>query len=370
MFYLIGIIISFFLCLLLILKRNKSNADKILTVWMALIAIHQCLFYVEHSAYSLQYPHLLGITFALPLLHGILLFLYVSEITTEKPILFQKVFPHFIPFLLLILLALPFYTLSAHEKVEVFENEGKGFEWFSLLQFILIVLSGLIYVFFSLRLIHKYRKNIQYVYSNTDKKNLQWLEYLSIGLGLIWLLVVFFDDWVIFSGVVVLVLFIGFFGINQLPVFYAHPELKEVTPFQIEKPLLPEMEKSQENISRYEKSGLKEEEANQVYELLTSLMEKEALYKKNDLTLDDLAKRINIHPNYLSQVINQKEQKNFYHYINTLRVEEFIRISSLPKNKQFTLLALAHDCGFNSKSTFNKYFKQNTGKTPSEYFNS
>ena len=58
--------------------------------------------------------------------------------------------------------------------------------------------------------IRNYRRNIQQNFSNTDKKELQWLQYLSIGLGIIWFLVLFSNSVVIFSGVVIFVLFIGF----------------------------------------------------------------------------------------------------------------------------------------------------------------
>lgn len=370
MLYFAGIILSIFLCLLLLLKKNKSKPDKILTFWMGVMALHQLLFHFDHSGISRQYPHLLGLTFPLPLLHGILLFFYVSAITQAQSINMKKALPHFASFVLLIVLAIPFYALSAEEKVIIFENEGKGYEWYSLLQIILIVGLGLVYVIWSWVLIQKHRTHVQAMFSNTDKKNLQWLEYLSIGLGIIWVLAIFFDDTIIFSGVVVLVLFIGFFGINQLPIFYASVAFEKeergtaITPSHEEETSSPHT-----NSSRYAKSGLKAEEANRVYDQLNALMEKEALYKKNDLTLTELAEGIHIHPNYLSQVINEKEQKNFYHYINTLRTEEFIRIASQPESRKYTLLALAYNCGFNSKSTFNKYFKNYTGKTPSEYFN-
>jgi YesN/AraC family two-component response regulator len=165
---------------------------------------------------------------------------------------------------------------------------------------------------------------------------------------------------------VALVLFIGFFGINQLPIFYSSPRPEKAGSIgNITNPL-PEDESSptSSNTVRYAKSGLKEEEANRVYSQLSSLMKQEGLYKKNDVTLTELAEGLHIHPNYLSQVINEKEQKNFYHYINTLRVQEFIRIASQPESRKYTLLSLAYDCGFNSKSTFNKYFKKYTGKRP------
>jgi len=112
---------------------------------------------------------------------------------------------------------------------------------------------------------------------------------------------------------------------------------------------------------------LSEEKGGQLYSDLNQLMNEKSLYKENDLTLTELAKRLGVHPNHLSQVINEKEKKNFYHYINSLRIDEFIRLAALPNSKQYTLLGIAYDCGFNSKSSFNKQFKEHTGKTPSEF---
>ncbi len=97
-------------------------------------------------------------------------------------------------------------------------------------------------------------------------------------------------------------------------------------------------------------------------------MSEDALYKKSDLSINDLSTRLGVHSNYLSQVINQKEKKNFYDFVNTYRLAEFKRLVAMPRNQQFTLLSLAYDCGFSSKSSFNRYFKEATGQTPSQYF--
>ena len=86
-----------------------------------------------------------------------------------------------------------------------------------------------------------------------------------------------------------------------------------------------------------------------------------------ELTLTELAKALDVHPHYLSQAINTFEGKTFYDYVNTLRVEEFKRLVALPESKKYTLLALALDCGFNSKTSFNRNFKSVTGLAPSEY---
>ena len=93
-------------------------------------------------------------------------------------------------------------------------------------------------------------------------------------------------------------------------------------------------------------------------------MTEDALYKKSDLSINDLSSKLGVHPNYLSQIINQKEKKNFYDFVNTYRIEEFKRLIALQKNQQFTLLSLAYDCGFSSKSSFNRYFQKSNRPDP------
>ncbi len=260
--------------------------------------------------------------------------------------------------------------MSGAEKITVFENEGAGFEWFLLYTNILIPLSGLIYSIWSLLIIKKHRLKIQDSFSNVDKKELQWLKYLSIGFLIIWVLSIFFDNAIIYSAVVVLVLFIGFFGINQLNIFYApivdvSEPVDTSTSFKKSKEEAP---KPRTISKRYAKSGLNEEIAAQIYTKLNVLMKDDALYKNEDLSLSELAKTLNAHPNHLSQVINEQEGKNFYNYINSIRIKEFIKLASLPENKKYTMISLAYDVGFSTKSTFNKHFKTYTGKTPTAFF--
>jgi AraC-type DNA-binding domain-containing proteins len=106
-----------------------------------------------------------------------------------------------------------------------------------------------------------------------------------------------------------------------------------------------------------------------MHALLRQVMDEKKLYTNPELTLAELAQALEVHPNNLSQVINTYEAKNFYDYINLKRIEEFKRIVALPENQRFTLLAIAHDCGFNSKTSFNRNFKNATGLSPREYLN-
>lgn len=356
MLYLTGLILSCFLALLLLLKKGKSTADRILCIWLGIMALHQGSNYLDVSKISYMYPHLLGIGFALPLLHGLMLHFYVLALLGQKKLRGRYVLPHFIPFAALIVLAIPFYRLSGAEKVQVFLHQGAGYEWYMLTQLCLIVLSGFIYVLWAFRLIHTKQNKQTEKLDAVNAQHLQWLKYLSLGLAGVWVLVIFFDDQVIFGGVTTLVCLIGILGINQVPVFVGNfiPVPLDLAPA----PRLP----------RYAKSGLSASQSDALFEQLTQLMKEQEVYKNPELSLGELAELLSVHPNYLSQVINEKTAQNFYQYINKLRVEAFLQVAALPHKQHYSLLALAFECGFNSKSTFNKYFKTVMGEPPSKYF--
>ena len=91
------------------------------------------------------------------------------------------------------------------------------------------------------------------------------------------------------------------------------------------------------------------------------------LYENLELSLNDLANQLQVHPNVLSQVINMQEGMTFFDYINFHRVEAFKKMVKQPENQKFTLLGLAYDAGFNSKTSFNRNFKKATGFAPSDY---
>ncbi|MCB0806841.1 MAG: AraC family transcriptional regulator, partial [Bacteroidales bacterium] len=92
-------------------------------------------------------------------------------------------------------------------------------------------------------------------------------------------------------------------------------------------------------------------------------------YLVSDLSLQKLSEMTNIPPHHLSQVINELLDKNFYEFVNGYRVDEVKRLIEKNQGQKYTLLSLAHDSGFNSKSTFNSIFKKYTRLTPREYMN-
>ncbi len=130
-----------------------------------------------------------------------------------------------------------------------------------------------------------------------------------------------------------------------------------------------ETEEKSETRSRvkYEKSSLREDQAQEYYEKLISHVKVEKPFLESKFTLPQLADQLELNPNYISQVINEKLNQNFYDFVNKYRIEEFKRRLKIKTASNYTLLAHGLESGFSSKSSFYEVFKKFTGQTPSEY---
>ncbi len=100
---------------------------------------------------------------------------------------------------------------------------------------------------------------------------------------------------------------------------------------------------------------------------IETLITKEKLFENPELTLTDVAKKLQTNASVISKTINQGFQMNFNDCINNYRIDAVKNRFAYGEHKKSTLLGIAYDCGFNSKATFNRAFKKNTGKTPKEY---
>jgi len=118
---------------------------------------------------------------------------------------------------------------------------------------------------------------------------------------------------------------------------------------------------------KYKKTLLAPEEVDRYKEQLTKLMAKEQPFLDPDLSLRQLAGKMDLPPNYLSQLLNEGFDQNFAEYINNYRVETFKAKVTDPDLQHLNLLGLAYESGFNSKTTFNTFFKKATGITPATY---
>ncbi|MCK4663019.1 MAG: helix-turn-helix transcriptional regulator, partial [Bacteroidales bacterium] len=118
---------------------------------------------------------------------------------------------------------------------------------------------------------------------------------------------------------------------------------------------------------KYKRSGLKDKDAERYFKDLLRIMDTEKPYLNEKLSIQDLSDILGISRHYLTQVINEKLHKNFYTFTNEYRLKEVKKRMLSDKYKNYTILSIALESGFNSKSTFNTLFKNYTGMTPSEY---
>lgn len=361
-----------FLSLVLLSKKRKSVADKILLAWLITITCTLVLFELQTEGHRSGYPYLLGWSFPLPLAQWPFLYLYVRTLTSKKTFQPWQLL-HFFPVLMSVVLFSGYLALPNQLKLEIYNQQGAGYELEMAINLGAILLSALVYTACSVVVLMRYHQAIKQEFSSTDKVTLNWLLYLTLGMTSILLFVLFgASDAVVYSSITGLVLCIGYFGIKQVGVFYATAEPNssvEPVPFAQPTAAIHEAEVPEGGSVRakYDKNKLSEEVVSSIHQLLTELMHEEKPYKNSELTLSELAKRLDVPPNTLSQVINRVEQKNFYEYINAHRVAEFQNLVLQPGSGQYTLLGLAFESGFNSKTSFNRNFKKVTGDAPSDY---
>lgn len=115
---------------------------------------------------------------------------------------------------------------------------------------------------------------------------------------------------------------------------------------------------------------LTDETADAYLEKLERFISEESPYLNPNLTLRSLADQMEIHPNHLSWLLNERKGRNFNEFVNQLRVEHFKQLAADPSNQHISLVGLAYESGFNSKTVFNTFFKREVGMTPSAYLKS
>ncbi len=211
----------------------------------------------------------------------------------------------------------------------------------------------------AIRKINSYQNFLLDNYSNLSGKSLLWLRNLVTAILLIFtvwlfnhmLFIIGFESEGTYSlvsfSLVIFLFWMGYFVILQHPLFQVARFKVTKTPATTSRKLSPKTDSYHQN--------------------LIHLMESESLYNNPELNLQNLANTLNISPGYLSQIINEKEHKNFFEFVNQYRVEEAKRKLINPDYDHYSIMGIALESGFNSKSTFNALFKKFTGHTPSSF---
>lgn len=310
-------------------------------------------------------PHLIGLQTLFHFLVGPLAYFYVRACTQKKFEFRLILWLHLLPFLLDIFYNIPFFMLSASEKIASYEEFVLNGTLYSPPIFNLVKsIHGLIYFGLSLHLIQQYRKHLPNAASSIDKGFHRWLLFfifivaLPILVSIIFALAQYSRTYTILTWLLGVVTF--FIAIDT--AILLKPALFQTFPHQMLLSQSSEVEKQ-----KYESSKLQETQKEKYINKLKAYVELEKPFQSSDLTLAQLSEKVNIPPHYLSQVINEKLNTNFLDFVNGYRVKAAQEMLTDPKFSHYTIISIAYEAGFNAKSTFYAVFKKQTGMTPSAY---
>lgn len=381
---LLGAIQGFVLAGALATQRRNRTANRLLAVLMLTFSTH--LLSVAYYAAGLvrAFPHFFGVGYPLPFLYGPLVFLYAVTAGDRTRRLTRWDALHFLPFAAVVIAGLPIYLAGGAEKVALYHQfqEGGLPPLLSALDPLKFV-SGLSYAAATIVFLRRHHARIKDSYSSLERVNLEWLAYLAAAAAAIWMLATFLSvasslnaslfarqDDVVALAIAVFVYAVGYMGLRQPEVFNyvtAEHRIPAIAAPTAGEPGATESPAPGKAEPRYERSGLTDSQATVLESALLGLMDTEAPYRNSDLTLADLANRLGTTPHRLSEVLNSQLEQTFYDFVNGYRIRDVQARMTDDRFRNLTILSLALDAGFASKSTFNHVFKKHTGQTPSAF---
>ncbi|RXM50473.1 MULTISPECIES: helix-turn-helix domain-containing protein [unclassified Chryseobacterium] len=235
---------------------------------------------------------------------------------------------------------------------------------FESLSVILILVQALFYTLLSYITIRKHQRKIQQFSSNTEGINLNWLEYIILVILAVNIIYVvynlFYDPKSLnffINAVFLLVIYcVGYYSLKQKEIYPLEEKQRE------------ELISIQDDSDSEEvkKKLISDEELLRIKLKLEKSMESQKPYLDSELNLIKLAEMLSVSTHHLSYVINTGFQKNFFQYVNEFRVE-YAKQLLKDSNSKLSILGIAYESGFNSKTSFNTTFKKVTGQTPSEF---
>jgi AraC-like DNA-binding protein len=218
------------------------------------------------------------------------------------------------------------------------------------------------YLIASAVLLRNYRRELKDFYSSIEKIDLSWCSLILFAFTLMWFLDL--SNWILgslglISGLISHWMFVSSLLINLM--FTLAVTYKGLT--QSETFLGIQV------FAKYSGSRLRQTDSEEIVKNLNEVMRSEKPYLNSSLTIDDLARLLKVPPKHLSQAVNTCLNINFFNLVNSYRIEEAKRLINCDRYQNQTMLAIAYDAGFNSKSVFNAAFKKHTGLTPKEFRN-
>lgn len=344
-----------FILLLWFTKRINQTANRFLALAMVTIVLWMAQILgidIGLSAYITNWSRL-PLQFSLAL--GPLIFFYVLKITRpEYKFRFNDLL-HFSP----LLLELGAQALQVRDSINTgaATYDTPAFRQLNPVLQLLAFVSVTIYLCLAHRQIESFYRRLKFNGGDRYRNELRWLHNLLIVFGLLWLFWIPFAaaDYLYYHhqlGVhaycpLYLLLVAIIIWMAAAAHLRAEPGLRAQSPSFLKPPLPAAMKQKGTWLKRAVQTNL--------------------YYQDPELSLSLLAEKLDLSPHELSRIINTALKKSFNDFISEYRVAEVIRKMQDPAYDHITLLGIAYDAGFNSRTTFHRIFKQLTGKSPAEY---
>ncbi len=353
---------AYIFCLLLVIVflyrgwREEQLNLRLLAFLMLIFALELQDYTFGFSGINVLWNELKGFPRGVHLLFGPAMLFYLrAQVNREfqlKPIHLWHLLPWFVFFLPQLIVF--FMGPETVDRV----MESTFFTWGSRSELVLRLISYGYYFYHSWKLLAAYREWLKDRFSQIESVSLSWFRNFLM-LMIFWIIfreimniidayfdLPFYQDWWWNLALGLAAIYVGISGLGQ----------KQAADMLFSE----EQEKEEESQAVDEQQILLQQ--------LDSKMQNERFFLQPELTVRELASQMKVSSSELSAAINSQKGVNFNDYINALRVQEFIRVYPLPENRNYTILSIAYDCGFNSKATFNRAFKKETGKSPKEFF--
>ena len=375
---------------LLLLKKgiaNDNQSNKWLSLFIFLCSLYITPWMLGFAGWYDNQPYR-DVLFYTPLQHlfflGPLIYFYIQSLLNPNFKLSKTNFLHLIPGLLYLIYSIIMVVtdkLVLHKYYFLADGMDRDFDtWYQHTGFV----SMIFYFILSLKYYQKYQQLMQNLVSFADNLLFKWIKTFLIAflimqllqvsfflLGFLFDLANYVGSWWYFLSFAIVMYYIAITGYSNASVTSIPFQFDS---FQNQKVfLLPSHENEiieEIDFETIKPSEIQSEEILQLKVRIISLFETEKLSQNAELTLTEIAKKLNTNISVISKAINQGFQMNFNDFVNQYRVQEVKKAFEKGEHKKTTLLGIAFDCGFNSKATFNRAFKKNTGFSPKEFLKS
>jgi ABC-type antimicrobial peptide transport system permease subunit/AraC-like DNA-binding protein len=344
-----------FTLLLWFTRKTNQSANRFLAVVLAVAALWIARILAIDVGLSTYFPNWNRLPLQFSLAFGPLIFFYVLKIIRPDYKFRRRDLLHFSPLLL---------ELAA-QVIEIRESIQTGATSYDTLAFqqlnpvlqLLAFISVVIYLYKCRTLIEGFYQQLKFNGADRYRNELQWLNNLLTGFGLVWLFwipLTVVDYFLYHHQLGIQAYYPLYFFLTTTLIWMAAKAFLRPEPgtsadnTSIIKPLLP---------ADLKQKGI----------WLRKIVKEKRYYQDPELSLSTLAEKLELTTHELSRIINTVLKKSFNDFINEYRVRDIVDKMQNPAYDHITLLGIAYESGFNSKTTFHRIFKEITGKSPAEY---